>query len=105
MLPDRDDLSYSVDTITAGVIQNLDYTLDDAGNITAIANLIDSSKNRTFSYDDLYRLTGVNGETKYNYDKIGNRQCCQEGSSDLLGNDANELNQYQQPDRSSSQPA
>jgi RHS repeat-associated protein len=67
------DLSYSVDTITAGAIQDLDYSLDDAGNIIAIADLIDPSKDRTFSYDDLYRLTGVNGETNYSYDDIGNR--------------------------------
>lgn len=67
------DLSYRVDTILAGAVQNIDYSIDDAGNITSISDLIDPSKNRTYSYDDLHRLTGINGETNYTYDDIGNR--------------------------------
>jgi len=67
------NLSYLVDTISAGAIQNLNYSIDDAGNITSISNLVDASKNRTFAYDDLYRLKGINGETNYTYDDVGNR--------------------------------
>lgn len=77
------DLTYLVDTISAGAVLDLDYSIDDAGNIISISDLIDPSKNRTYAYDDLYRLTGINGETNYTYDGVGNRQTrTMDGQSD-----------------------
>ena len=65
-------------------IQNLSYTYDSAGNITDIvdASDTDTAKTQSFTYDDLYRLTGVtttntaSGTTPYTqtfaYSPIGN---------------------------------
>jgi hypothetical protein len=43
--------------------RNREYTSDDAGNITAIADAIDATYNRTFGYDDLSRLTAASTGT------------------------------------------
>ncbi len=48
------------------------------GNITAIADNLDSAYNRTFAYDDLHRLITANtgialwGSGSYTYDRMGN---------------------------------
>jgi RHS repeat-associated protein len=63
------------------------YTSDDAGNITAIADAVSSTYNRTFGYDDLNRLTAAStgaalwGTGAYTYDRMGNMQSFQLGSS------------------------
>ncbi|MDJ0667424.1 MAG: RHS repeat-associated core domain-containing protein, partial [Desulfobacterales bacterium] len=62
--------------IEATGILELAFYHDAAGNVTAIDNLLDATRNQTFSYDDLYRLTGttgVNGPISFTYDKVGNR--------------------------------
>ena len=50
------------------------YTLDNVGNRTQV---VDTTGTSTYSYDDLYRLTGVtypNSDTQsYTYDAMGNR--------------------------------
>jgi YD repeat-containing protein len=59
--------SYTVSSSTeyingyAQKIQDLIYTYDDTGNITSIVDDSESStkKTQSFTYDDLYRLTGV----------------------------------------------
>ena len=38
---------------TAGTILNYSYTDDANGNITAINNVLDSTKNKSFTYDTL----------------------------------------------------
>jgi len=57
------------------------YTEDAVGNITAIADTLDSGYTRNFSYDDLNRLTTANSGSKlwgtasgngYSYDAMGN---------------------------------
>jgi len=70
------DLLYRPANMAAGSVQNIDYTKDPAGNITAISDNVDPSKNQSFGYDDLYRLTsaaGAYGTIGYTYDKVGNR--------------------------------
>lgn len=60
----------------ATVVQDLDYTYDAADNITAIADVLNATRNQTFTYDELHRLigaTGVYGTTNYTYDPVGNR--------------------------------
>ena len=72
-------------TTTDGVtdFQDLLYTYDDVGNITQIVDASDTTtaKTQTFTYDDLYRLTGtaVTGSANsadytrsYTYSPIGN---------------------------------
>ncbi|MFZ5929838.1 MAG: RHS repeat-associated core domain-containing protein [Pseudomonadota bacterium] len=56
--------------------QNLTYSYDPAGNITAIADAVTPARNQRFAYDDLNRLTtanGVYGAYGYSYDLSGNR--------------------------------
>jgi|GEM_PF-4223160 len=56
-------------------LQNISYAYDDAGNIIAVTDLLDSANNQTFGYDDLNRLTqaqGPYGPLTYDYDPIGN---------------------------------
>ncbi|MGI9302296.1 MAG: RHS repeat-associated core domain-containing protein [Gammaproteobacteria bacterium] len=70
------DLDYRQTHIDSGSVQSLGYTYDDAHNITDITNNLDSSRNQTFGYDDLDRLTsasGIYGTVAYDYDAVGNR--------------------------------
>jgi YD repeat-containing protein len=43
----------------AGTLADYQYSNDDIGNITAIADALDATYNRTFGYDDLSRLTSA----------------------------------------------
>jgi RHS repeat-associated protein len=65
------------------VFQDLAYTYDSVGNITSISDTsgTDTSKEQTFTYDDLYRLTGTSitntaatttSSESYTYSPIGN---------------------------------
>jgi len=77
------DQRYRLTGLSAGSIQNLAYTLDPVGNITAITNNLDPTRSQTFGYDDLYRLTssnGIYGDISYTYDKVGNRLTRIEGT-------------------------
>ncbi len=64
---------------------NLSYpTYDANGNITAINNTLDATKNKAFTYDALDRLStatasGIWGSLAWTYDGVGNRQT--EGSN------------------------
>ena len=71
------DLGYNLSNITAGSVQNLTYTPDVAGKISAITNNLDATRNQSFGYDDLNRLetaSGIYGSFSYTYDNTGNRQ-------------------------------
>ncbi len=71
------DQRYQITSITTGSIQNLSYFHDANGNITGITNNLDTSKNKTYTYDALNRLKtaiGPWGNLTYNYDSVGNRQ-------------------------------
>jgi RHS repeat-associated protein len=79
------DNQYRVTGITAGSAMSLSYpTYDANGNITAINNVLDATKNKSFSYDTLDRLStatasGLWGSLSWTYDGVGNRQT--EGST------------------------
>ncbi len=74
------DNQYRISSITAGAVLNLGYTgYDSNGNITAITDSLDASKNKSFTYDNLDRLwtatsTGIWGSLAWTYDGVGNRQ-------------------------------
>jgi RHS repeat-associated protein len=76
-------------TSGAATLSNHTYTYDAAGNITSIADQLESSYNRTFGYDDLNRLTSANSGTSlwgtgsYTYDAMGNMLTAHLGSSAL----------------------
>lgn len=60
------------------MIASYDYDHDDAGNITAIRDVIDPGYDRGFGCDDINRLTTANSGAKlwgpgsYQYDAMGN---------------------------------
>ncbi|MEK6528127.1 MAG: RHS repeat-associated core domain-containing protein, partial [Nitrospirota bacterium] len=57
-------------------LQNISYSYDKIGNIKTITDYIDSTRNQTFTYDDIDRLTQaqstVYGTLTYSYSQIGN---------------------------------
>ncbi len=73
------DNQYRVSGITAGTVLSLSYpTYDNNGNIQAIQNQLDPTKNKSFSYDALDRLgtataSGIWGSLGWTYDGVGNR--------------------------------
>lgn len=91
------DNQYRISSIAAGAILNLSYTgYDSNGNITAITNTLDVSKNKSFTYDNLDRLwtatsTGIWGSLAWTYDGVGNRQTENAGAYTYYQN-TNKLN-------------
>ncbi len=71
------DNQYRITAITDGAVMNLSYPNYDAdGNINAITNVLDATKNKSYGYDALDRLnsaTGSWGSVSWTYDGAGNR--------------------------------
>ena len=62
--------------IKAGTAFDNGYAYDSRGNTTNITNYLESTKNQSFAYDSLSRLTGFNGAWgtgTYTYEATGNR--------------------------------
>ena len=58
-------------------VQDLDYDYDGVNNVEDIDNLIDDSRDESFTYDNLNRLEtadGRYGAIVYGYDAVGNRK-------------------------------
>ena len=76
---DDDRLTQLTNTSANGaVVEDLNYTRDQVGHITRIANSI-SGRITVYSYDALYRLqnvdSNINTEDRgYTYDRVGNRR-------------------------------
>ena len=73
------DNQYRVSGIAVGSVMNLTYADDANGNITGITNILDATKNKSFTYDALDRLStatasGIWGSLAWTYDGVGNRQ-------------------------------
>ncbi len=65
-----------VTSITAGGAVDVDYGYDTRGNATSYINYLDRSKDQSFAYDGLSRLTGFNGAWgagSFSYTAYGNR--------------------------------
>lgn len=76
------DNQYQFDGQTVGSGPQLlshEYSHDANGNVTAIADLLDSARDKTYGYDALDRLTSTTGpwpsagSLSYTYDPVGNR--------------------------------
>ena len=70
------DNQYRISTIQAPGIMNLTSVSDANGNITAITNNLDATKNKSFTHDALDRLATANGpwgSLGWTYDGVGNR--------------------------------
>lgn len=71
------DLQYRLTGIVTGDIQKLNYTYDKNGNIINIIDSLDNTKNKTYGYDSMDRLTGAEGPwggLVHTYDGVGNRK-------------------------------
>ena len=67
---------YQMNGLNIGSLKQLAYTRDNTGNITAITDTLNPSTNKSYTYDDLNRLTiatGPYGAISYAYDPVGNR--------------------------------
>jgi RHS repeat-associated protein len=67
---------YQLNGLNIGNLKQLTYTRDNAGNITAITDTLNPSTNKSYTYDNLYRLTLANGQwgtITYAYNPVGNR--------------------------------
>ena len=81
-------------TITAPGTMNAAYVYDPAGNITSIADQLDPTKSRTYTYDSLDRLatgTGPWGSLAWTYDANGNRLSQTNGAQYKYSYNANRL--------------
>jgi YD repeat-containing protein len=76
------DVAGQIDTLhlapsTGPALLDLDYTFDETQNITAIDDNLESSKDKSYGYDLLDRLTNATigglGSFTYGYDDTGNR--------------------------------
>lgn len=77
------DNQYRPTALTTGSVQNLGYGVDANGNITAISNNLDNTKNKSYTYDALNRLTsgtGPWGTVTWTYDPVGNRLAQTDGA-------------------------
>ena len=67
---------YQLNGLNIGNLKQLAYTRDNAGNITAITDALNPLTNKSYTYDNLYRLTlatGQWGSLTYAYNPVGNR--------------------------------
>ena len=67
---------YQLSGLSVGTLKSLSYARDNTGNITAITDILEPAKSKTYIYDNLYRLTdatGPWGTLGYDYDSVGNR--------------------------------
>jgi RHS repeat-associated protein len=77
------DLQYRISGIQTGSVQDVTYSQDYNGNITAIADNLDPLQDKTFTYDTLDRLDGASGpwgNLSWTYDDVGNRLSYTDGS-------------------------
>ena len=67
----------TLNTVYSGTyVQELSYTQDNAGNLTAITDTLDSTRDESFGVDNLNRLhtaSGKYGSRTYTYDNNSNR--------------------------------
>ncbi|MEW8439252.1 MAG: hypothetical protein AB2689_13990, partial [Candidatus Thiodiazotropha taylori] len=70
------DQDYQLIAQTLGNVLDDSYGHDPVGNITSWQDLLQTSRDQSFNYDELDRLTdaiGAYGDLDYSYDEIGNR--------------------------------
>ena len=70
------DQDYQLIAQTLGNVLDDSYGHDPVGNITSWLDLVQATRDQSFSYDELDRLTsaiGAYGSLGYSYDPIGNR--------------------------------
>jgi RHS repeat-associated protein len=68
------------------IVQDLSYTVDAAGNIAAIGDLVTAARSQVLQYDALQRLSFANGpygQLSYGYDPVGNRLSQTGGTTNL----------------------
>ncbi len=86
------------DTVTGNSIQSLTLAYNAVNNITSITNNNDTTRNQSFTYDNLDRLlsgNGIYGNLSYTYDAVGNRLTETKGSTTDTYNYSSSSNQLQ----------
>ena len=75
----------ALNTVYSGTyVQELSYTQDYAGNLTAITDTLDSTRDESYGVDDLNRLhtaSGKYGSRTYTYDNNSNRSTWYDGTT------------------------
>lgn len=72
----RNSAGFRITSINMPGLLELSYSLDDADNITALADDMNAGRNQAFSYDAVDRLTdaaGGYGTFQFTFDPVGNR--------------------------------
>lgn len=86
------DLGGRLTAQQAGVVQQLGWAYDAAGNIIGLANGAHPDRAQSFDYDALDRLTqasGAYGEQQFQYDAVGNRlSLTDDGTTTAYGYDS-----------------
>ena len=70
------DQDYRLTNIVTTGVQNLTMAYNVSDNVTSITDIIDTTRNQSFTYDANYRLTAATGKygaLSYTYDVVGNR--------------------------------
>ena len=70
------DQQYRLTDQSVGTVQDLAFTIDDAGNVDAVADGLNAALSQGFDQDALHRLTtdaGSYGTKSYTYDGVDNR--------------------------------
>jgi RHS repeat-associated protein len=83
-----------ISSITIPVIINTAYSYDTVGNITGIADTLDSTKTKSYSYDALDRLQNAQGpwgNLNWTYDANGNRLSQKNGTNFIFTYEGNRL--------------
>lgn len=88
----------------ASSVLDYGYAWDTTGNITAITDNLDATRNQAFGYDVLHRIisaSGLYGNLAYAYDAVGNRTRLTENGIDTVYGyavDSNQLLNVTRPD-------
>ncbi len=83
MLDRSYDLDYRLAAQSVGILQNLSYGYDNAGNLQTLTDNLNAANSQTYTYDPLDRLLTVSGTQplSYSYDAVGNRSIALRGQT------------------------
>ena len=83
MLDRSYDLDYRLAAQSVGILQNLNYGYDNAGNLQTLTDNLNAANSQTYTYDPLDRLLTVSGTQplSYSYDAVGNRSIALRGQT------------------------
>ncbi|MEI8573349.1 DUF2778 domain-containing protein [Methylomonas sp. LW13] len=83
MLDRSYDLDYRLTAQSVGILQNINYGYDNAGNLQTLTDNLNAANSQTYTYDPLDRILTVSGTQplSYSYDAVGNRSIALRGQA------------------------